>query len=93
MQNAKDARDAAESNAAAQETKKNEENDKIAALQATYDDKTREKAELRDEKAINDAHDLLYGKEATDSAEAEEGVVDKVRRAEKQFSNAHVALS
>lgn len=95
LNNAKTARDEAKSAKDAQETKKTEEEDKIQALQDTYDEKTREKSEARDEKAINDAHTLLYGDEGDASAGRDpvEGVVDKVRKAEKQYSNAHVELS
>lgn len=62
MNAAKTARDEAESNASAQETKKTEENDKIAALQTAYDEKLAEKTEAREIKTLNDAADILYGK-------------------------------
>lgn len=93
LNEAKAERDTAEGNAAAQETKKNEENDKIAALQTTYDEKVAEKEEARDTKAIDDALTLLYGKEAEGENDAVVGVEQKVRQAEKQFNNAHVELS
>lgn len=54
----------------AQQTKSDEEEGKIQALQDTYDEKKRESEEARDHALVEDTANLLWGREAIEAREA-----------------------